>query len=551
MSITSRLVGWIHKLPPAETRDIAVERDIPVPMPDGVVLLADRHSPRGGGKPPTILIRSPYGRAKLSEILFVRPFAERGFQVLIQSCRGTYGSGGVFDPFRSDREDGLATFEWMKKQPWFSGKAGMFGASYLGFAQWAIAADAGPELQAMAVQLSASEFRSSVYEGESFWLDAALTWAYLVSIQEESILTALRAHARADRVLRPAFMHLPLRTADEVAIGKPANFLRGWLDHNEIGDAWWEPAGFHEDVPKVTAPVHLLAGWYDVFLPHTIADYTRLIQAGQAPHLTIGPWFHTSNGSMSVLLRESIAWFRAHLLGDRASLREAPVRVFVMGADEWREYAAWPPPGYEARRWHLHSGGGLSLSLSMAAPAASDPDRYRYDPADPTPAVGGSALSSNSGPKDNRALEARKDVLVYSSDPLEKDVEVIGPVQAELYVQSSLEHTDFFARLCDVDPSGRSVNVCDGLVRLAPGRSASRAGADGCVRVCIDLWPTAHRFRRGHRIRAQVSSGAHPRFARNLGSGEPLATGTTLKAAEQAVFHDPDHPSAFILPVNT
>lgn len=242
-------------------------------------------------------------------------------------------------------------------------------------------------------------------------------------------------------------------------------------------------------------------------------------------------------------LRESIAWFRAHLLGERSRLRQSPVRVLIMGTNEWRDLPEWPPAGYGAQRWHLQAGGGLATAI----PAESEPDHYRYDPADPTPAVGGSSLSQNSGPKDNRALEARPDVLCYSSASLDRDVEAIGPVSAEIYVQSSLAYTDFFVRLCDVAPFGKSVNVCDGLLRLIPGRPLPQA--DGSLKVVIDLWPTAHRFRRGHHIRLQVSSGAHPRFARNPGSGEPLATATTLVAAEQTVYHDPAHPSAVILPV--
>jgi len=245
---------------------------------------------------------------------------------------------------------------------------------------------------------------------------------------------------------------------------------------------------------------------------------------------------------MQIDMRESITWLRAHLLGDRSGLRDKPVWVYVMGAEEWREYSEWPPTGYPEQRWLLQSGG----KLSTAMPEESEPDRYHYDPADPTPAVGGTGLSI-SGPKDNRALEARTDVRCYSSEPLNHDVEVIGPVRAELYVKSSLEHTDFFARLCDVYPSGKSINVCDGLLRLYPDHPVPEN--DGCLKVGIDLWPTAYCFRSGHRIRLQVSSGAHPRFARNLGSGESLATATTLIAADQTVYHDPTHPSAIILPV--
>jgi putative CocE/NonD family hydrolase len=214
-----------------------------------------------------------------------------------------------------------------------------------------------------------------------------------------------------------------------------------------------------------------------------------------------------------------------------------------MGADEWRDFATWPPPGAREERLHLHAGGVLAAE----PPGASEPDRYRYDPADPTPSVGGTSLGANAGRQDQASLEARGDVLVYTTAPLDRAVEAIGPVRAELFVSSSVEHTDFFARLCDVDPAGRSTNVCDGLVRLRPGRPA--AGPDGVKRVAVDCWATAYRFRPGHRIRLQVSSGAHPRFARNTGSGEPLATAARLVAADQSVHHGPVTPSALILSV--
>ena len=250
-------------------------------------------------------------------------------------------------------------------------------------------------------------------------------------------------------------------------------------------------------------------------------DYAALHRAGRAPYLTIGPWTHVSVEGMAVAARESLIWLKAHLKGDRSQLREAPVRVFVMGANTWRDFSEWPPPGLQTRRWHLQADRGLS----PATPAASEPDRYQYDPAHPTPSLGGALLTREAGPRDNRALESRPDVLTYTSAPLEKDLEVIGPVQAELFVRSSLPHTDFFARLCDVEPSGRSVNLCDGLLRLVPGQPAPKP--DGTLRITLDLWPTAHRFLAGHRIRLQVSSGAHPRFARNPGTGEPLGTAKT------------------------
>jgi uncharacterized protein len=543
MSLTSRIIEWLCKLPPAETRDVEVDRDLAVPMPDGAVLLADRHYARGREKAPTLLVRTPYGRAAPWEMLFGTPFAERGFQVVIQSCRGTFGSGGAFDPLRNEREDGLATIAWLKEQPWFSGEMAMLGPSYLGFVQWAIAAEAGPELKAMVTHVTSSNMRSSMYSGGSFWLETALVWAYLVSIQEKSLLATMLANLGLQGDVGAAARTLPLRRADEALLQEPAPFLRDWLSHDQPGDPFWEPVDFSEKVAHVSAPVQMLGGWYDVFLPQTIADHARLRRAGKTPHLTIGPWFHTDQRWFPTGLRDALAWFRAHLLGDPSGLREAPVRVYVMGEDAWREFPDWPPPDHRPERWYLQAARGLSPE----PPAASDPDTYRYDPADPTPSVGGSTLAPTAGAKDNRALEARPDVLVYTSAALDRDVVAIGPVKADLYVQSSLAHTDFFARLCDVLPSGKSINVSDGLLRLSPGRP--EAGEGGVRKVEIELWPTGYRWKRGHRVRLQVSSGAHPRHARNPGSGEPLGTATTLRIAEQRVYHEPGRASAIWLPI--
>jgi putative CocE/NonD family hydrolase len=245
-------------------------------------------------------------------------------------------------------------------------------------------------------------------------------------------------------------------------------------------------------------------------------------------------------------MRESLLWLRAHVLGETNTLRTSPVRIYVMGADEWRDVETWPPNGGKTQRWYLTPGAGLATDI----PPDSQASEFCYDPSDPTPNVGGAIntlLGRGAGAQDNRKVEARPDVLVFTSSPLLRDMEVIGPVSAELFVQSSLEHTDFFVRLCDVHPDDTSMNVCDGLLRLFPGRPV--ADPDGCCRIVINLWPTAHRFKAGHCIRVHVSSGAFPRFARNLGTGEPLATGTTMKVAEQSIFHDPDHPSAVILPL--
>jgi putative CocE/NonD family hydrolase len=304
------------------------------------------------------------------------------------------------------------------------------------------------------------------------------------------------------------------------------------------------PRDHRDAVSRVTAPVHLVGGWYDYYLRGLLRDYHALVATGHRPYLTIGPWYHGQPEGLLAGLRAGLAWFDAHLKGQRAALREDPVRIRVMGQETWRDLDAFPPP-VRLVRYYLHPAGGLSTG---PPPPGGAPDSYRYDPADPTPAVGGALLAlRGAGARDNRALEARPDVLCYTTEPLARDVEVAGLVRLELFARSSLAHTDFFGRLCDVAPDGRSTNVCDGLVRVAPGSDARQA--DGSLRLEIDLWATAYRFLEGHRLRLQVSSGAHPRWSRNLGTGESLTSGVGMAPADQAIYHDATYPSAIVLPV--
>ncbi|HEX3607973.1 MAG TPA: CocE/NonD family hydrolase [Candidatus Dormibacteraeota bacterium] len=541
MTVASRLVARLADLPPARTHRIAVDRGLRVPMPDGAALLADRLYPRDAATRHIVLIRTPYGRGRYLTPV-TRAIAERGYQVVVQSTRGTFGSGGVFDPFRDEAADGMATLAWLAEQPWFGGSVAMTGASYLGFVQWAVAASAPPWLRALAMQVTASEFQSLIHPGGSFSLDSVLSWAHTVHHQEGTLPQVLRSLLRQRGELATVFaMAGPLAALDQAAVGRRVNFFHDWLEHADPDDPYWAAIDNSRRLAEVTVPVNMVGGWYDLFLPRQLADYTALRAAGHRPHLTVGPWSHASPGVGGAALRESLEWFDAHLRGLTDRLRPEPVRILVMGANEWRDLPDWPPPSTPVR-WHLHPGGGLD----RRPPEESSPDAYTYDPSDPTPSVGGIVLGPHAGPKDNRAVEARPDVLVYTSPVLDRDVEIIGAVSAELHVRSDSAHTDVFVRLCDVEPKGRSINICDGLVRLRPGRVST--DADGVARVVVEIWPTAHRFLRGHRIRLQVSGGAHPRFARNLGDGEPLGTSATCTVSRQELYHDPAHPSAVVLP---
>lgn len=529
------------RLPVPETRDVVVEHDLQVPMDDGVVLLADRYAPRDLGPRPTVLVRSPYGRRGFFGLLHGRLLAERGFQAVVQSVRGTFGSGGDFSPF-DEHADGLATIAWLEAQPWYRGPLGMTGSSYLGLTQWAVAADAGDRLGAITPSITASQFHGQAYGGGAIALDTALSWLVIVNAQEGRLgpLRVLRGLRRVPEVLDS----LPLGQLDAAATGRPVPFFAEWMQNPNAEDEYWAARTFSDRVGDVSAPAQLVGGWYDIFLPWLLDDFAKLQAAGRAPQMIVGPWAHTSPGQVAKGTREAIAWLRAHLLGDPRMLSDATVRVYVTGAREWRELPTWPPPQARPRSLWLSPGGRL---VAAAPETASEPDRYRYDPASPTPALGGPVLLAREPVVDNRPLEARGDVLVYTGEALAADMDAIGPVAVDVHVRSSLDFFDVFARVCDVAPDGTSPNVCDALARVTPERFDHRP--DGTVRVSFDLWPTAHRFAAGHRVRLQVSSGAHPRYARNTGTGEDPATAARLLVAEQEVLHDAEHPSSLTLSV--
>ncbi|MDQ7805376.1 CocE/NonD family hydrolase [Amycolatopsis sp. A133] len=534
----SRLVERLLKLPAPATRRLVVQRDLRVPMPDGVELLADRWAPRTGADGlPIALLRTPYGRRGVFGAILARPLAERGFQVLIQSTRGSFGSGGVFDPLRQEREDGLATLDWLTKQPWSGDAIVLVGASYLGYVQWAVADRLPPQVKAMVPQVSESGLTLEFLREDGLSLETPFGWGVQVAVQERRF-ALLRQRSRAKK-LEQALNTLPLAQADVVAIGHRSDYIQDVLARPGNHPRWAE-ADHRDRVADVTVPVSSVAGWYDIFLPGQLRDFRTLQEAGRRPRLTVGPWTHAGRadllGGTGQTLRETLGFGLAHARGEEPPER-APVRLFVMGEEAWRDFASWPPEGYAPQRFHLHADG----TLTPDAPGGSAPGRYRYDPADPTPAAGGVRMAPDAGRVDNAALEARTDVLTYTTVVLGEDVEVIGDVSAEIWFRSSLRFADVFVRLCDVGPDGRSVNVCDGLTSL---RDAGDLAA-----VPVRLWPTAHRFRRGHRIRVQVSSGAFPRYARNPGTGEPHPTAVTLRAADQEVHHDPAHASAILLPV--
>lgn len=549
-ALRRRALAWVGRLPAPKYR-IRVERKLRIPAYDGVILVADHYAPQIDSPLPTILIRTPYGRSGRYSpfgafLAFIgRLFAERGYHVIIQDTRGRFESGGIFNPPFDETDDGLATLEWLDAQPWHDGKVGLWGPSYLGIVQWALAPHA-PQVKAIMPMVTSSDLRSVLMPDDTLDLGLAMRWvAILDSLEKHKqhpYPATLFLLTSVEKQIEPAFKHLPLEEAEAVAVGKPVDYYRNWLDHRDQDDPLWRDLSTKIRRTSET-PVHLVGGWYDFFLRGLLADYAALKEAGQTPYLTIGPNHHF-NGMVSPLaLREGLRWFDVHLHGNAQAQRERPVHLYIMGLNQWRALKDFPPSSRSAL---LYLGAGRALTRAHSDDSESF-DSYVYDPADPTPILGGNQFNPRAGAKDNRPLERRCDVLTYTSDVLTSPVEIIGTGRLTLYAHSSVEHTDFFARLCDVYPDGLSINICDGFVRVTPERMSRLPDGTQCIE--IDLWATAYHFKRGHRIRLLVASGAHPRWARNLGTGESWVSGQTVKVAQQTIYHDALHPSALMLPV--
>lgn len=541
MSLGSRLLAESCGLPKRLSRAVRTA-NIQVPMRDGVMLDTAHYAPKLPGGHPTLLMRVPYGLRGFGTVAEV--YAERGFHVVLQACRGTGKSGGEFDPLIHEREDGLATLDWIKQQPWFDGRLGTSGPSYLGYAQWAIC-DALPKTSAMSTKVTSAEFKSVVFPGGAFHLGLWLSWLQTVEgLRSNPLLIAHKMWSGGiDRRTLRASMRLPLIDADKRVTGKSIPFWKRWINDAVGNDALWEAIDHTHRLGSRTPPNQFISGWYDFMIDQLLRDYASLVDAGQNPHLTVGPWVHVSAELQRQSIRETLVWMRAHLLGDRSGLRGKAVRIYVSGIDEWREFDAFPPGVPDTQIWHLHPRG----ILSPRPVKNSEPDTYRYDPAKPTPSVGGAVFAFvGAGPVDNAKLERRTDVLTYTSEPLFNPITIIGNVRITLYARASLPNADFFVRLCDVDEKGTSTNICDGFIRMT---SAAPAVPDDIWKLNFKLHATAHRFGGNHRLRLIVASGAHPRFARNTGTDEPLGKAITLLPADIEIFHDPRRPTAIHLPV--
>ncbi|MEU8657360.1 CocE/NonD family hydrolase [Actinoplanes philippinensis] len=546
-TLRNRLSRWaqsrtLRGLTPGP-HDFEIRRNLRVPMDDGVELLADLILPTGDPDPrlPTIVIRGPYGRSG-PVAGQAKALAREGFPVLFQSCRGTWGSGGVFTPQVDEQRDGIATHRWVRAQPWCTGRVATFGPSYMGYTQWAVAGrlqrddpDLAPD--ALCLLVTMPDFGAITWDNGAFALRNALGWSQMMSrMIHREMLPLLLGMLRPDRRLLRGFATLPLSAGDVAATGRRIHWYRDWVTHERLTDDYWTSQSHTASVADVTAPTYMITGWHDIFLPWQLRNHARLAAAGRPPRLTIGPWGHSAPELGATAIGEATAFLKEHFLGT-PSARPAPVRAYRTGAGQWHDLPSWPPPGVTGRTWHLHEAGRLHTGVPDGGVTG-----YVYDPADPTPAVGGPSLEPKQGPVDNAAHESRPDVAVFRGDVLTEAVTIAGAPIARIRFRSSRPSADVFVRICDVHPDGRSMSVCDAIRRVEV------SGGD-FQEVEIELWPAFHTFAAGHRISVQVSSGAHPRYARNPGSGEPAGSAATLHRAEQEISHDPARPSHLDLPV--
>lgn len=561
--------------------------DLDIPMRDGTVLRADLYRPESEGPLPVVLARTPYNKQLADPARPWLRFASAGYAVVVQDCRGCCASDGEFVPFRDEPADGYDTIEWIAGQPWSTGKIGMFGTSYLGATQWLAASAAPPHLTTIVPTFTASDYHDGwIYQSGAFLLSFALGWALpfaLRDISRRNLPAHQAAHAR-ERLLAAMTdidrtrAHRPLTDAAPFAEYGLAGYYAEWLAHADDDAYWrqWRISDLHE---RITVPVLSMTGWYDMFMAGTIGNYLGMRRNGGSAtarknqRLVLGPWAHGkplfggnpdpqfdfgpfSAGSAIDVDGIALRWFDHWLRGiDNGVLDEAPAKVFTLGTNRWRDLSEWPPPSHDLDLY-LHSGGAANSSqgdgsLSTEPGGDETPDVFVYDPNRPVPTHGGRAFM-NDGARDQRLIEQRADVLVYSSAPLSEEIEVTGHVSLTLWAATSAADTDFTAKLVDVFPDGRVMNLADNIIRARYRESLVRATPIAPGRAYeyrIDLSAISVVFAAGHQIGVEISSSNFPRFDANPNTGAPCAGESHAVSATQTIYHDGSHPSRITLPV--
>ena len=538
---------------------------VPVPMHDGAKLSANVFLPSEHGRVPAILIRTPYGKGT-DLVPNYQAFVDHGYAVVIQDVRGRYESEGEFEQLHHEGEDGDATIDWIAEQPWSNGKVGMAGGSYLGIAQWKAALRNNTHLKAIFPVVSGDDdYRDRYYSrGGALKLGHRLEWM-------AENLKAPGYHPDFNRFI----WHLPLRTADASATGQPSVAYQEAMKHPAF-DSFWQAISTREHLDRIHIPVFAVGGWYDNYAQGDLDAFVALHRTAGLNHVLIGPWPHNMSskfanvdfgpGSSVPVRRLQLEWFDQWLMGkDTEVTSMAPVKVFLMGANRWLEDREWPPDEARPKELYLDSNGHANSldgdgRLRRGLSPREAEDSYTYDPHNPVPTRGGAVCCNPRvfpwGPLDQRPVERRSDVLVYSTRPLQTEMAIAGPVKVVLSVSTRARDTDFTAKLVDVFPDGEARILTDGILRLRYRKSLQRAelATPGAVyEIAIDAGETANVFLRGHRIRLEISSSNFPKFDRNLNTGGSQLDETRSTPASQTVYHGGTRPSRLelmVLPAN-
>ena len=547
----------------AETLPIRIELDQRVRMRDGIELSADVYRPNTAGRYPCVLSRTPYNKNGEGSLKMGRYFAEHGYAFVAMDVRGRGDSDGAFVPYRNDGRDGYDAIEWCAAQPWSTGKVGTIGGSYNGKIQWLTAIEQPPHLAAMIAMVTPSDPFVEYPTGVPLPMD--VSWYYFTW---RHVLQNMAAVDWSSIV-----WHLPLKTMDD-AINRPMPSWKEPFDHTQL-DSWWEPERYQNKYDRVQVPVLHISGWYDDEQVGTPLNYIGMSTGGREgvrkeQKLLMGPWPHAINsksklgdvdfGSAAMIDLNDVwlRWFDAWLKGvDNGVKAEPPVRIFVMGDNRWVNEKEWPIARSQFTKYYLTSGGRANSlfgdgSLTTQLPGMEKIDSYTYDPAKPVPFITEPSFAQIGGPDDYRPVERRDDVLVYTSEAVRDDLEVCGPIKVVLYASSSASDTDFTAKLIDVWPDGFAQRLSDGIVRARFRNGMDRPELIESGKVYaynINAWNTCEVFKRGHRVRLEISSSAFPKYDRNLNTGTPLGTTIDMKTAQQTVYHDAQHPSHVLLPI--
>jgi uncharacterized protein len=560
---------------------ITMERSVPVNMRDGVVLYADIYRPQNPGKFPVLLERTPYN--KDSSVHFAIRAAAHGYVVIVQDVRGRYKSAGEWYPFKHESEDGYDTVEWAAALPYSDGKVGMFGGSYVGATQMLAAIAHPPHLAGICPVVTASNYHDNwTYQGGALaqWFDESWTTGLAQDTVNRYLATVSNA-VEGSRTLPLAnypLFNVKGNLEENGLTAKFAPYFLDWLAHPSFDD-YWRQWSIQDHYADIQVPALTVAAWYDLFQGGSLRNYMGIRAQGGSEAARKGQQLLIIIGGHAGLGRKvgdvdfgptaefneddtTLNWYDFLFKGIKNDFAKAtPVKIFVMGTNTWRDEDAWPLARAVTTRYFLHSSGRANSSsgngmLSQTPPVTEPTDQYVYDPEDPVPTIGGplccDAVHLAAGPRDQRPVELRQDVLIYSAAPFATDTEVTGPVSVELYAKSSALDTDFTAKLVDVWPNGFAQNLTEGIVRARYRDSQSNPSLlvpGNLYRFNIDIWSTSNVFRAGHTLRLEISSSNFPRFNRNLNNGKSNNGGERPLKATNIILHDARHPSALLLPV--